>query len=107
MSGRIVNFAAFYNVNINLSKRNSYEKGKKTPIEVMLFKKGNVQVIYPKGDGDAEEVIEMLSIPQHRLKVDFKKRKEFLTAFIPLLIDKEKGHGLSGVAPLARRCIWP
>lgn len=68
----------------------------------MLFKKGNVQVIYPKGDGDAQEVIELLSIPQHRLKVDFKKRKEFLTAFIPLLIDKEKGHGLSGVAPLAR-----
>lgn len=62
----------------------------------------NYQVIYEKESKESAEVIEYLVHSHHRLKIEYAQRHEFLKPFIPLLLDKEKGHGLTKASELAQ-----
>ncbi|WP_294589791.1 hypothetical protein [uncultured Bacteroides sp.] len=67
----------------------------------MLYQEKDFQVIYSKKNKRIEEAVKYLSRSQHRLKVEYAQRKEFLKPFVPLLLNKEKGHGLTGAKELA------
>lgn len=67
----------------------------------MRYKAKNFQVIYEKESKESAEAIEYLLHSHHRLKVEYAERKEFLKPYIPLLLDKEKGYGLTKAKELA------
>lgn len=68
----------------------------------MRYYQGNdFQVIFDKDSQEAKEAIEYLSQSHKRLKVEYEERKAFLAPFLPLLLNKKKGHGLAGVSKLA------
>ena len=68
----------------------------------MLYKEKDFQVIYTRENERIAEAIDYLSKSHDRLKVVYAERKEFLKPFIPLLINKQKKHGLNKPHELAK-----
>lgn len=67
----------------------------------MRYRAKDYQVIYEKESKESAEVIEYLKHSYHRLKVEYAQRHEFLKPYIPLLLDKKKGYGLTKASELA------
>lgn len=68
----------------------------------MHYEENDFHITYKKDSQRAREVIESLSHPKQRLRVDYKNREAILKVFIPQLADKYRTEGHTGVKAMAR-----
>ncbi|ADV44427.1 hypothetical protein [Bacteroides helcogenes] len=69
---------------------------------MMLYKEQDVMLFYKEGSERANEVLEFLTRPKMKPKVDYKDRKTVLGVLVHQLINKKKGKGLIGVRQTAK-----
>lgn len=69
---------------------------------MLSYEEKHFRITFEKDSKEVQEAIEYLSRSHKRMRVEYEDREAFLEAFIPLLLNKEKGEGLVKVNSLAR-----